>query len=622
MADEIRYTVKAVGDWELDVLGLPYGGPFDGKDADGEWFDAETQTHEDRFPLPPAVYAHGRGQDRPAYIGRTLRRWRDEAGEWFRVVLDKGHELAKAVMDAAREGRAAASSGTAGHLVRKTPDGRILEWPVLELSIFDVNEERRPANPWAIVRPIAALKAIYADAGMELPDEVNANAEPDAGPPAATECAGAIETETTKGDSPMEDKDIKAIVAETVKAMQQEDELAEVKAAYDEAKTELAALKADVEKIKAEPPRAEGGTVKVSKDPADELFKTLAEQCFAVKTATLGGRVDSRLRRLKAVDFEDEEKQTGANEGQPAAGGFLLEPTLISEFLKPLHEDGPFTRLARKMPVGPNSNYGWINGVDETSRATGSRWGGIRGYWVAEGGLKTASRPTFRRINWELKEAAVLVYATDALLQDAPMFSEVVRQGASEELSFMVNDAVLTGAGANGPLGILAAGCLITQPAEAGQLADTVVTENIDNMWQRLLPRSKPRSAWFINSEVEPQLDNLAIAVGASALEPRFVTYDAQGAIRMKGRPVYVTEFNSALGDLGDVVLADMSEYLLWEKGGVQSAQSIHVHFIYDETVFRFIYRCDGQPTYATAITPYRATAGQTQSPFVTLEAR
>ena len=52
------YAVKAVGDWELDVLGVPYGGP-DNRDADGEYFAADTKFHADKFALPPAVYYHG-----------------------------------------------------------------------------------------------------------------------------------------------------------------------------------------------------------------------------------------------------------------------------------------------------------------------------------------------------------------------------------------------------------------------------------------------------------------------------------------------------------------------------------------------------------------------------------
>jgi hypothetical protein len=65
-------------------------------------------------------------------------------------------------------------------------------------------------------------------------------------------------------------------------------------------------------------------------------------------------------------------------------------------------------------------------------------------------------------------------------------------------------------------------------------------------------------------------------------------------------------------------MLADMSQYLFWEKGGVQAASSIHVAFQTDEQVFRFTYRCYGCPSIASPLTPYKGTAS-TQSPFVIL---
>jgi hypothetical protein len=74
------------------------------------------------------------------------------------------------------------------------------------------------------------------------------------------------------------------------------------------------------------------------------------------------------------------------------------------------------------------------------------------------------------------------------------------------------------------------------------------------------------------------------------------------------------------LGDCGDLAFLDLSRYLLATKGGLQTAQSIHVRFLQDESVLRFINRIDGQPDLASAITPAYGTA--TVSPFVTIAAR
>jgi hypothetical protein len=87
-------SVKALGDWELEVLGCPYYGPDGGKDADGEYFSPDTKFHEDKYSLPPVVYYHGftpegRPAGEPQYIGKAIGRETRQDGVWYRVVLDK-----------------------------------------------------------------------------------------------------------------------------------------------------------------------------------------------------------------------------------------------------------------------------------------------------------------------------------------------------------------------------------------------------------------------------------------------------------------------------------------------------------------------------------------------------
>ena len=278
-----------------------------------------------------------------------------------------------------------------------------------------------------------------------------------------------------------------------------------------------------------------------------------------------------------------------------------------------MHEVGPFSNLARKLPVSSNSNYGWINGVDESSRETGSRWGGIRGYRLAEAGTKTSSKPTFRRINWELKKYAVLVYGTDELLADAAQFSEVVKQGSQEELAFMLNDDIMNGLGTAGPQGFMQSGSLITVTRTD---ANDILGADISNMYNRMDIRGRKNAVWFIGNDSQPKLDKL-FAVGSTSVLFPYASIGQDGVQRLYNRPVVVTEFNQTIGTAGDIVFADMSQYLLWEKSGVEAAVSIHVQFLTDESVFRFIYRADGKSSVDSALTPYKGNT--TTSPFVNL---
>lgn len=164
--------IKAVGDWELEVLGIPFGSP-DRRDSDGEFFNEQTNLHLDKFPAPPAVYFHGFADSKnkmksPAYIGKTISVEKRADGVWFRIILDKASKFARRVWLAAKEGLAFASSGSLPHLVRKGRNGHILEWPVSELSLVDEREGRRMASRDAIALPV--LKSIYKQAKLSLPD--------------------------------------------------------------------------------------------------------------------------------------------------------------------------------------------------------------------------------------------------------------------------------------------------------------------------------------------------------------------------------------------------------------------------------------------------------------------
>jgi len=86
------------------------------------------------------------------------------------------------------------------------------------------------------------------------------------------------------------------------------------------------------------------------------------------------------------------------------------------------------------------------------------------------------------------------------------------------------------------------------------------------------------------------------------------------------GLPVFPIENGSAVGTVGDILLLDLNQYVMIDKGGVQTASSIHLNFLYDETCFRWVYRCDGQPAWNAALTP--KDNSNTVSPFVALATR
>ena len=123
--------------------------------------------------------------------------------------------------------------------------------------------------------------------------------------------------------------------------------------------------------------------------------------------------------------------------------------------------DGALLSRVRRYPLRQGSNGIEITVVGETSRATGSRWGAVRGYWVAEAGTITASRPKLAQVELKLKKLAALGYDTGELEDDAPAYARLMTDAFEEELRFLAEDAIFNGDGAGKPLGILNAPALV-----------------------------------------------------------------------------------------------------------------------------------------------------------------
>lgn len=409
----------------------------------------------------------------------------------------------------------------------------------------------------------------------------------------------------------------------------------------DEISAELTSLSADIERAQRhqERQRSVGAPVdaNVLADAAaaaarggERRFATLGEQMMAIALAGSPSRqVDARLQWVGGGMAAG---PTGMSEGVSSDGGFLVQTDYSSELLQNMYSGGEIAPRVRRIPISTGANGIAINGVDETSRANGSRWGGIQAYWSGEASLYTGSQPKFRRIKMELDKLTGLCYATEELLQDSTALQSWLMQAFSDEFQFKLEDAIVQGTGSGAPLGFLNSGAVITVSKEASQGAATVVAENILKMWSRMPSRMRKNAIWLINQDVEPQLYQLNVKVknvagtenvgGIDVPSVVFIPPGTNGSEYglLMGRPVVPVEYAATLGTAGDIMLVDLSQYLMIDKNAMQAQSSIHVRFLYDETAFKFTYRANGQPIWQTAMTPYKGT--NTQSPFVVLQTR
>jgi HK97 family phage major capsid protein len=310
--------------------------------------------------------------------------------------------------------------------------------------------------------------------------------------------------------------------------------------------------------------------------------------------------------------------------GDDEFGGYLIFPAATALIQRRTVEAAVVRPRARTMTMGTQSLR--IPLVRDENRTSGQIYQGIRVYWEDELDQATSSRPKLRRMELKLKKLMALGYVSGEFGKWSPvslgswlipMFGEAI--GYTEDIAF------LNGKGGGQPLGMLNSGCKISVSAETNQDADTFVLENSTKMFARLLMIGSTSVVWFMNQTVFPQLPLLNVSVGTGG-QPVFVN-SIQGAPGQSlwGYPIQYTEKVPVLGDAGDVILANVADYVVADdQSGPQVAQSIHLKFDYDQEAFRIIKYVDGQNMSDTAFTPYTAggTSPDTLSPVVTLAAR
>lgn len=315
---------------------------------------------------------------------------------------------------------------------------------------------------------------------------------------------------------------------------------------------------------------------------------------------------------------------TGLNQTINSAGGVLVPPG----FAKTIW-DGVMTKsnsllaMCNSLPMDPGIESFTIPAIAESSRANGSRWGGIQGYWKGELSQMVESQAKLREITVKPQELYVFSYIADKLLRHAPMVAtKLIEDGSADEIAFKIGDGIINGDGNGKPQGIIGHASAVSVAKESGQAAGTVLRENVNKMYARMHSRWLDGAVWLCNQEVLPALEDQVFSVGAGGV-PIYVPPGGQAdapLARLKGKPLIPVEYCSALGTVGDLIFVNLKAYLAAVRGMVDSTYSIHLKFDFNQTAFRMIFEMDGQPMLNSPITPYKGTS--TYSPIVTLDTR
>ncbi len=341
------------------------------------------------------------------------------------------------------------------------------------------------------------------------------------------------------------------------------------------------------------------------------VYKDLGEQMLDVMVMTTDGTGAPRARER----YTQVVNAAGGNTSTPSEGGYLVETDKAADIATTAIQTGVFSSRCSIQPIGPNADSYSYLAADDRDRSDG-KINGVSVYRKGEADtMQDGGKAKLNERELRLEDLYGLVYVTNRMLRDAPAMAAYTKRVLRQQLSFRLDKEIWEGNGAGQCLGVTKSDLPVTVAKETSQTAGTINATNVVKMMGRF--RGNLRSAaWFVNQDCLTQFPLMTIG------DKPVYTPDFRGNPfgALFSLPIVPVEFCATLGSLGDIVLADWSEYLLITKGGVEEAESIHVKFLTDETAFRFIMRNNGQPLHDKPITPLNGS--NTLSPFVMLAAR
>lgn len=354
------------------------------------------------------------------------------------------------------------------------------------------------------------------------------------------------------------------------------------------------------------------GKVQVISEPGDRPHGGFAKPrdfLACVIKAGQGFKVDTRLNAfIPDAAVGSDEQGTHSN----PLGGFLVPDAFSPELLMVPTEADPTVGQTTDVPMEAQAIK--INARVDKDHTT-SVSGGLTVSRKAEATSGSSSTMTFEQIELRAKTLFGLSYVTEELLADSPIsFAAILEQGFQDEFAATILDEKINGTGVGQMQGVIGAPGTIEQAKEGSQTADTVVFENVINMRSRCWRYGD--AIWLAAHDTMPQL--AAMNDGTNHIYLQSLREDVPELLL--GRPIFFSEFVPKLGDAGDIVLGNWSQYLVGLYQAAQNAESMHVRFDSHERAFKFWLRNDGQPWWRSALTP--KNGGATLSPFVTLAER
>lgn len=368
-------------------------------------------------------------------------------------------------------------------------------------------------------------------------------------------------------------------------------------------------------------------TGKRSKEDLAAGFGAFLADVYAAKD---GGAVSPRLKASREKSEKMFKEQKGflsdAAQKEPLSVtdvGYMVPPEFSTILLAGSVEAAKVRPRATRVDIMSNSID--LPYVEDYDHSAGLLYGGVAAFWTGESAQYTASKPKIGNVALKLNKLTALGYITEEVMRFSPVtMGTFLMPKFQDAIAWKEDLAFLYGTGAGMPLGIMNSKALLTIAKTANQPAKTILWSNVKNMLGRVKANSDADLVWFTNRQNFPHLaslkDDAGVAIWAAGGAGSYQGVGGAPARTLYGIPVEYGEKFEVAGEVGDLLLADLKQYMIADdRMGPTIAQSIHVRFEYGEQAFRITKFVDGQPIPKKTFKPAK---GDEISPFVVVEKR
>ena len=314
------------------------------------------------------------------------------------------------------------------------------------------------------------------------------------------------------------------------------------------------------------------------------------------------GEVESLVARAEVKEFVDN-LRTIIGQKRAVTGADLLIPDVLLGLLRDnLHKYSKLISRVNLRPVGGTARQLIAGAIPE-------------GIWTEMVGTLNELDIVFNQFEVDGYKVGGYIAIPNSILEDSDInLASEVLDAISQGIGLALDKAILYGTGVKMPVGIVTRLAEIAQPAYWGVRERAWTDLSASNLLTIDQNAATPSAFfadlilklgvvqanyatgnlfWAMNTQTYRILQSKAINFNAAGM----VVAGVQNTVPVIGGEAVLLDFipnNHIIGGYGSL-------YLLAERAGVQLAQSEHVQFIQDNTVFKGTARYDGRPVFGEA---------------------